>query len=255
MISIRNYMVALVCLILAACATDGTEIDLTSADSKAAQVNVQLGVGYMNQGKLQLADTKFRRALKQAPRLPVAHWTYALLQERLGEFEAAEKHFKKAVALDPKDSRAHNNYGVFLCNRGRIEEADQEFVTAVNNPLYQLPQSAYTNAGICALKIPDEKKAEDYFRMALSRNARYTPALLQMARLTYQRRLYLQTRAYLQRYTDVAKPNPGVLWLGYQTERQLGDYSTASSYALQLKNLFPESRETTLLLESERNGL
>ena len=44
------------------------------------------------------------------------------------------------------------------------------------------------------------------------------------------------------------------LWISYQTERRLGDLEKADVYARQMKHQFPQSKETTLLLEYERHG-
>ena len=130
-------------------------------NKKAAEINTQLGVNYLGQGKYELADEKLRRALKQDPSSSTAHWVFALLQERIGENSAAEKYYRKAISLNPNDSRAHNNYGAFLCNQDRVPEAEKEFLLAIENPLYAQAASAYANAGICVLKIQDKVTAEE----------------------------------------------------------------------------------------------
>ncbi|MCG8324683.1 MAG: type IV pilus biogenesis/stability protein PilW, partial [Thiotrichales bacterium] len=61
---------------------------------------------------------------------------------------------------------------------------------------------------------------------------------------------HLSARGYLQRYTGSNSHNAGSLWLGIQIERALGDRDAEASYALLLRNNFPDSREARLLRES-----
>ena len=118
--------------ILTACTTQPTvpvQSNSTPAarNDEAAALNTDLGAKYVANGDFQLADDKLKRALQQNPRYAPAHWTYALLQERLGQFDLAEKHFRTALSLDGSDSRAHNNFGTFLCKQKRYREADEHF--------------------------------------------------------------------------------------------------------------------------------
>ena len=254
MIVKKIILLYFVASILSACATTSSPDQPVSQNQKAAAINVQLGVNYLRQGEFELADQKLRRALKQDPRSSTAHWVFALLQERLGEEDVAEKHFRKAISLDPKDSKAHNNYGTFLCNQDRIQEAEKEFMQAVENPLYADASSAYANAGICVLKVPDKAKAEEYFQKSLERNASERSALYQMTLLTFERQEFEQASYYLQRYESVAKHNSQSLWIAYQTEARLGNQGKAEDYANQLKRLYPASQEARLLAESYWNA-
>jgi type IV pilus assembly protein PilF len=243
----------LIAALVTACASPERR-DEVQGDEKAARINVQLGATYLEQGDLELANVKLERALDQDPKLATAHWTYALLQLRLGRPKLAEKHFREAIDLDPEDSRAHTAYGAFLCNTGRLQEAEKQFEQALENPLYDQPETALTNAGVCALKAQDTAKAEDYFRQALDKNSEFAPALSEMARLSFEQQRYVQTRAYLERYREAVGHNAASLWLAVQTETRLGDRDAAGSYALQLKHKYPESREAAQLLDMQRDG-
>ena len=71
-----------------------------------------------------------------------------------------------------------------------------------------------------------------------------------MAKLSFETGRYLPARGYLQRYVAAAKHTAESLWLGIQIEQQLGDKDAISSYALLLKNTFPDSDQARLLRES-----
>jgi type IV pilus assembly protein PilF len=241
-------------LLVAACASSPSSDKEQARLKEAAKINVQLGVGYLNEGDLGFSKTKLERALKQDPDLPSAHWSYALLQMRLGNAKLAEKHLKKAIDLDPNDARAHNNYGFLLCNEGRVEEAEKQFLLAARNPLYKTPAVAYTNAGLCLLKIDEREKAERYFRAALETRPSFAQALYQLARLKFEQGKYLQSRAFMQRYAQSTDHNSQSLWLSYRIERHLGNRGAAEAFASQIKDRFPDSREATKLLELQRHG-
>ncbi len=71
-----------------------------------------------------------------------------------------------------------------------------------------------------------------------------------MSDLSYNQGNYLSARGYLQRYLEIANHTPISLWLGIRIERELGDKNALSSYALSLRNNFPDSKEARLLQES-----
>jgi len=238
-------------LLLGACTSNKSRF-AQQEKGDPAEVNTQLAIAYMHEGMYQAAMEKFKKALKQNPDLQVAHSSVAVLYERLGETALAEKHYLKAYNLDRKDSQTLNNYGQFLCREGRLKEADKMFTDAVRDPLYRYPETVYTNAGICAHKKPDPELAATYFRKALQANPKFPPALREMAKSSFALEKYLATRAYLQRLQEVVTLTPEYLWIGVRAENALGDRNAVSSYALALKNRFPEADETQALLEWER---
>jgi type IV pilus assembly protein PilF len=216
-----------------------------------AEVNTQLAIEYMREGMYEASMEKFKKALKQNPNLQVAHASLAILYERLGENKLAEKHYRKAYNLNRKDPLTLNNYGQFLCRDGRLKEADKMFMAAVRDPLYRHPETVYTNAGICAHMRPDPVLADTYFRKALQANPKYPPALREMVKSSFAEEKYLATRAYLTRLQDVTTLTPEYLWIGVRAENALGDKNAVSSYALVLKNQYPESDETQALIKWE----
>ena len=159
----------------------------------------------------------------------------------------AEENYRKALSLTPSDAMLLNNYGVFLCRQQRQDEAREKFLAAAKQPFYKTPEVAYNNAGLCALEVNDNAKAEEYFRDALRANPNMPDALYELADLKFKQQEYLHARAFVQRYLDVAPVTPSILWLGVRVERSLDDEAAAEKYARQLKEKFPRSQETALL--------
>lgn len=248
MIRLHGLALALAVLISSGCAGMNAQRE---AQRNLAETQVQLSVGYLQQGKLEPALQRIQRALETAPDLSTAHSTAALIYERLGKADLADQHFAKAIALNPEDAAAQNNYGAFLCGRGQTAKAEQFFLRAAGNALYRTPERAYENAGVCALSGGDAAKAEKYFREALRVNPRLPVSLYRMAELSLAQRQFLPARAFLQRYEKETQPSPASLWLGVQIERELGDGEQAMKYAEQLRERFPTSEEAARLQSPE----
>jgi len=254
-------LLTITCIIFSAltgCITQTTgQVQTKSSDEEAAELNLQLGIGYLRQGDLVTARNKLERAIEQDPSLVMAHTALALVYERLGDIDAADEHYRRAVYLAPKDPDALNSLAAFLCrNEEGQAEALIQFDRAIAIPLsenFSNKAMLNTNAGVCA-KQTDLTRAEKYLRAALAENPQYVEALLQLADVSYQRENYLQSRAFLERYASVAPPSPAMLWLAKRVETALGDAPAASEFGLRLKREFPASVETRLLLEQERNA-
>ena len=159
----------LIVLLLVGCTSlapldKGSKKDL---NKKAAGFNVQLGLGYMEQGQMERAKQKLVLALRQAPNWPPALDAMAFYAEKTGELETAKQYYRRSLDIAPNDGNVQNNYGAFLCRNGHLREAEQYFLRAVQDKTYLAAAEAYENAGLCALKIPDQKKAIFYFEKAL----------------------------------------------------------------------------------------
>ena len=251
MSTLRSLWLCLAGAALAACAgAGGGRADV----NEAAVANMNLGAGYLQQGRLDLAVERLRRALVQNPRLVQAHSTIALAYDQLGDLEQAEMHFRRATELDSSDGGAANAYAVFLCSRqNRWTDAAPYFRRAVANPRYPTPEAALTNAGVCARSAGDLDAAMENFRAALARNPTFPDALLNMMDLAYESGNFLQARAFVQRYLDSYPATAPVLWHCFNVERELDDTAAANRCATQLRSSFQGSAELQQL-EAQQRG-
>ena len=250
---ITSSLFVIIVLLLSACASVEVEegVNPRINNEVAAEANTQLGIAYLRDGNYEMARLKLEKALKLQPDSPEAHEAIAILFERVGETAKAERHYKKTLKIKPDYARGHNNYGQFLCTQGRYKEAEKEFLLAANNPFYSIPSLPLTNAGLCAKRIPDLVKAEEYFRQALARDPAFAPALLQLGLISYSQANYMSVRGYMQRYQEVAAHTPESLWLAIRTEYALKDHQAWGNYAVMLRNNFPDSDEVRNLEEWE----
>jgi type IV pilus assembly protein PilF len=254
---IAGLVLVIACLALPGCATDQTDQSMLKSASNTtgdetservrARLHTELAAGYFGLGNIGVALEEVKEALRADPNYSPAHNVAGLVYAQLKEDVLAEQSYQRAVNLSPGDFDANNNYGEFLCQRKREEESIRYFLAAVRNPLYPNPDRSYVNAGVCSRRRGDMAGAENYFLMALKLRPNQAQALYQMAEITYARRDYGAAKNYLNRLTIVAPATAEVLWLGVRVERQLGDRNSEASYALQLRNKFPNSSEAQAL--------
>jgi type IV pilus assembly protein PilF len=246
---IRLYLLFLLIPLLSACIT----VDSGPADNeKASAINVQLGMGYLQQNKLELANEKLVKALRQNPKSASAHNAYAILQDRLLIKDKAAFHYKKATSLDPKDSQAANNYGTFLCRNNEEEKSEKYFLRALKNPLYKTPEFAYTNAALCLIRINERDRAISYLNKALAANSNFPVALVTMAKISFEDQNFRNAKLYVDRYHLVARPSSKSLWLSIRTELMLDTNQDVDELADQLQTNFPESEEYQSWLAIEK---
>lgn len=241
-------LILLALFMLAGCAAQGMKGGADANGLQRAKLHTELGAAYYAQGQMAIALDEFTKATQLDPSYAAAYTGLGLVHAALRQDVKAETNFKRALQLDPENSESHNNYGTFLCVRNRIDEAITEFLTAIGNPLYATPETAYLNAGICALKKKDAKNAESYFLNALRIQPGLRSASYQLANLHFTRGDNLQVRTYLQQAMQNIEPTPEMLWLGVRNERILGGKDAEASYRLLLKKKYPDSDETKAML-------
>ncbi|HSI23660.1 MAG TPA: type IV pilus biogenesis/stability protein PilW [Methylophilaceae bacterium] len=244
----KKLLVIMMALVLVACGTTGGKTGEDSNSRHRAKLHTELASAYYSQGQMAIALEEFTKAVGLDSSYAPAYTGLGLVHAALKQDAKAESNFKRALQLEPENSEAHNNYGTFLCVRNRVDEAISEFMTAVKNPLYASPESAYLNAGICALKKKDIRNAETYFQNALRAEPNMRAASYQLAQLYFSKGEHLQARAHLEQAMKNIDPTPEMLWLGVRNERILGGKDAEASYRLLLRKKYPNSDETKAML-------
>lgn len=214
-----------------------------SQRQQAASYNTQLGLGYLQQGEMERAKTKLNKAMAQGPEIPSVHAAMAYYHEKTGELDLADAEYRKAISLNPRAGEALNNYGAFLCGRGQYQKAIDYFLQAVKDPNYTTTAQAYENAGLCALKMPNQTLAQGYFEKALQQDPSRSAALLEMTQFYFNKENYTLAKTYMDRYKKEAAPSARSLWLDIRIAHELKEDNAVASNALFLKNLFPHSAE------------
>ncbi len=220
-------------------------------NTEASKLNVQLGLGYLHQGKRELAKTKLIAALQQAPTSSQANDAMGYFLEATGDIEKADQYYKKSLNFAHGKGAPLNNYGTFLCRQGQYAKSEVYFNAAIKDPNYVNAADAYENAGLCSLQIPDPAKAKNYFAMALKQDPRRPTSILELGVISFNQGQYKDAENYLKQYSEIAVANSESTWLAYQVADKLGQKSEAASAAMLLQSKFADSKEYQTYLASQ----
>ena len=216
----------------AACSStqgSGQKQSSPSQKMELADINIQLGIAYLQSGDPARAKQKFLMAMQQAPNYSASWYGMGYYLEKIGDKSEAERYYLKAVQLAPHAGAAQNNYGTFLCRQKQYKKAIEHFMIAVNDPSYLSGAEAYENAGICALQIPDKQLAENYFQKAIQIDPQRPLALMELTKLKSAQGEYRVALEYMERYLSSYQPTKATLTLA------IGIAQKAHDQALEIK--------------------
>jgi len=213
------------------------------------QAHLELARGYLAKSDYANARRPLENALKVDPSSAEAHVLMATVDVANGDKELADKQYRDALRYEPKNSMAQNNYGTFLFSEGRYKEAAQHLKAAANDTSYPRRAQAYENLGLTQLKLNEPADAEQSFLRALMMNKLQPRSAFELADLYFKAGDFPRAKQYFDQFNGMTQPTARSLWLGVRLSRVLGDQDQLASYALALKNLFPDSPEYRLYQE------
>jgi type IV pilus assembly protein PilF len=222
-----------------------------SDQRQRAKVHTELGSLYLLDGRSAVALEEARIALSVDSNYAPAYNLLGLTHMGLNEPRLAEDNFQQALRLAPGDPEISNNYGWFLCQNGREQASINYFMAAAKNPLYTTPSKPYTNAGICSMRVKNDKAAEEYLTTALRLSPGNTQAMLGLADIAYQQGHFKEARQWTADIERVMEPTSDVVWMIVRIERKLGNREAEARYATQLRRRFPGSVEQRLLAQGK----
>lgn len=119
----------------------------------ASDKHLKLADGYYQEGVAvltvdpQRAFVSFQRAVQENPRHKDAQYYLGHLYAQQGKLDLAEQRFREVLRIDPDYSEAHTYLGQVLAQRGRWDEAITSYRQALVNPLYVTPDLARFHLG------------------------------------------------------------------------------------------------------------
>jgi len=253
----KLFKLLVIVSLLAGCASSGggsagTPQPVASRAQAIAKIHTELASAYYERTQYGVALQEIGVAMQADANYAPAYNVRALLRMALREDEQADADFRRSLQLNGMSSETHNNYGWFLCQRGREKESLRQFQEALKNPLYETPETAYVNLGMCSKKAGLMEDAESNLQRALILRPGMPEALYGLADWSYASGDYAGAKSYFMRFSQVAPDlNAEQLWLAVHIERKMRDRNSEASYALQLRKRYPDSRETQLLSQGE----
>ena len=212
-----------------------------------ASTDMQLAMEYMQLGQLANARDNIERALILNPASPDVQMTAGLVYERLNEKSKAEHAYATGYRLGKGNPNIGNIYAGYLCRTGKTAAGEKLFDEVARSPLYQTPEVALVNAGVCVRGTGDLVDAERYFNRALAVHPNLPEAMLQLGDIAFDRGDASQARDTVLRYLAVNPATAEVLWLGFRAERKLGDATAAAGYARRVQTEFPNSDQAQMM--------
>lgn len=214
----------------------------------AAQSYTVLGLQYMQTGDTVNAKAVVQKALEIEPNYGPAFNALGLIFQMEDEMGLAESYYRQAIGADPESAMFHNNYGAFLFAQKRYSEACKELAQATQDPFYNRRANAFQNLGRCYVKTGQNQLATHAFERSLKIGGNQPLALVELADLFLMQKNLAKADAYYRQFTDLinkrrVEHSPRSLWVGIKLARLNGKASTAATYALLLKNLYPDSEE------------
>lgn len=228
----------------------GKSVASASSDERAATRQsalkdyAMLATGYLQEGKREHALRAIKRGQEIDKNDAGLLNALALYYYSDGELKLADDTYRRAMRANPKDSATQLNYGAFLYEQKRLDEACSVLKRAVDDPLYVNRHLAFMNYGICLRERKQYAEAEQAFKRSLANNGRNHRVLLEMTELKFEQGEFPQARQYFDTYNQrVTQQSPRSAWMGVRLMYALGEYDQSESYALFLRNQFPNSAE------------
>jgi type IV pilus assembly protein PilF len=215
--------------------------------AQLAQTHMQLALEYLKLGKMAESRDFIERALGEDSENANVQMASGLVYERVREMSKAERGYATAYRFGKKDPNIVNAYAGFLCRTGKSQQGEKLFIEAANNPVYQTPEVAWVNAGVCVRSTGNVLDAEKYFNHALAMRPNLPEALLQLGNIEFDRGNAREAAEIVKRYLAVNPATPELLWLGVRADRRLGDSTGAAAYARRVQSEFPDSEQALMM--------
>lgn len=222
--------------------TDSDETDT----SKRARVRMELASAYFSRGQLTTALDEVKQAIVVSPNMGEAYNLRGLIYAGLGDDVLAQESFKRALQINPNDGDSMHNYGWYLCQQRRYPEAAELFRQAIALPQYLGTSRTMLTSGICQARAGNWAEAEATLSKAYERDPTNPATAINLAEVLLRRGETERARFYVRRVNSVAnQSNAQTLWLAARIEMKMGNRQAANEFGLQLRNRFPQSRESS----------
>jgi type IV pilus assembly protein PilF len=213
--------------------------------TRRARTRLELASAYFGSGQMSTALDEVKLALAADPNFGSAYNLRGLIYGRMGEDKLAEESFRRALQIDPRDADAMQNYGWFMCQRQRYAEAETLFRQALGVPQYRDSPRTMLTQGICQARAGQWLQAEGTLTRSYELDPGNPATAVNLAEVLYRRGELERARFYIRRVNASREVSSAqTLWLAARIEHKLGNRQGVQEFGNQLRNRFPQSRET-----------
>lgn len=246
----------LLALLLASCVTV-TESRFTKKKSpeKAVENYTQLGLGYLQKGRPDLARQRLQKALSINEDYAPANDAMGLVWQTEGELDLAEESFRRALSDDSSLTLAHHHLGRLYTQQKRYDDAEDELKKASGDRYYDNRAAAYNDLAMNYYRQGDNEQAIDSYGQTLRIAPYNVDALVNISTLLFELQRYDDSLKYFDRFDRIVKRGQSQhtahsLWLGIKLTTIQQDTRRAIELATELKRNFPDSTEYRLYKDS-----
>lgn len=253
---IKLVLTLLMVLFFAGCTGTGSKSE-NAKKNQAFDAYSRLGFEYLQSGDTVSAKQSFLRALEINGSYAEANNGLALAFQLEGDDVLAEQYYRKAISMAPESAMIHNNFGAFLFSKGRYDAACQELARATEDPFYNRRAQAFENLGRCYRLLQRNEAAKHAFQRALQVTSTRPVSLVELSELLLLENNYDESEKTFERFLTLVEKRrvehyAKSLWVGIRLARHNGEATRAATFALILKNLYPNSIEYREYEESAR---
>jgi type IV pilus assembly protein PilF len=141
----------------------------------SAEYLANLGVGHLNAGKLELAESTLLKALQKKPQLVPALHALGLVYVYRRDFDRAIATINRLVLASPMFYDAYNLLGMIYTEQGNYQLAKEKLLLAANAELYLTPENAFANLAVLEIKFEKYAAALRYAEKGLHLNRKFAP--------------------------------------------------------------------------------
>jgi len=256
----KRTLIVLTAVLLAACASNGTNTAAPSADreiktdsdqtdaDRRAGIRLELAQGYFARGQYTTALDELKQALQSKPDMREAVNLRGLIYGAMGENQLAEEAFRRALATYPNDPDTLHNYGWFMCQQQRWPTADSLFDQALAQSTYRAPARTLLAKGVCEARSGRMLVAEKTLTRAFELDPGNPAISVNLSEVLYRNNELERARFYVKRVNDQPEQvNAQSLWLQLRIERKQGKQQNVDDLAMQMRRKYPQAPETQSL--------
>jgi len=141
----------------------------------SAEYMANQGIGYLNNGQLDIAEKYLLAALKKKPQLATALNGLGLVYVYRRDFPKAIDTINKLLVENPKFYDAYNLLGTIYIEQGNYQLAKEKLLLAANAEEYMTPENAFANLAVLEIKFAKYDAALRYAEKGLLLNRRFAP--------------------------------------------------------------------------------
>ena len=217
-----------------------------SEAGKRARVRMELASAYFARGQLTTALDEVKLALQAQPGMTEAYNLRGLIYAGLNDDVLAQESFRRALQLSPRDGDTLHNYGWYLCQQKRFDEAFPLFEQAMTAPQYTGSVRSMLAKGVCQARAGQWPEAEATLLRAYEFDPANAATGVNLAEVLLRRGDLDRARFYIRRVNSVADQSSAqTLWLAARIENKLGNRQGVVDLGRQLRDRFPQSRESS----------